>query len=314
MEPDIRDEIVRYFSTLKTKTDFTLKMLLKMINISSSKYYSWASRQGMPNFHNGKIPKSNWLLDWEKEAIIRYAKDHISVGYRRMTYMMMDEDVVAASPSAVYTVLRHNNLLNKWNMTKKSTKGNGFDQPVGPHQHWHVDIKYVNFKGTFLFLISVIDGYSRYIVHHELRQHMQEYDVQLTIQKALEKFPGNNTRIISDNGSQFISKDFAIYLKYAGLQHIRTSIAYPQANGKIERFHKTINEEYLKKTSMINIEDARKQIKEYIEFYNTKRLHSSLYYLTPNDYINDTVKEKLELREIKLQEARKNRIEIRKAV
>lgn len=65
---------------------------------------------------------------------------------------------------------------------------------------------------------------------------------------------------------------------------------------------------------MINIEDARKQIKEYIEFYNTKRLHSSLYYLTPNDYINDTIKEKLEVRERKLQEARKNRIEIRKAV
>jgi len=130
----------------------------------------------------------------------------------------------------------------------------------------------------------------------------------------LRNFPGNNTRIISDNGSQFISKDFARYIKFAGLQHVRTSIAYPPANGKIERFHKTINEEHLKKTSMINIEDARKQIKEYIEFYNTKRLHSSLYYLTPNDYINDTIKEKLEVRERKLQEARKNRIEIRKAV
>lgn len=282
--------------------------------ISSSKYYTWTSREGLPNNHNGKMPKDNWLLQWEKEAIIQYAKDHPGEGYRRLAYMMLDDNVVAASPSAVYRILKHYGLLNKWNVTKKSSKGRGFEQPSGPHQHWHVDIKYVNFKGTFLFLISVIDGYSRYIAHHELRQNMMEFDVEITVQKALEKFPHYAPRIISDNGSQFISKDFAIYLKFAGLQHIKTSIAYPQANGKIERFHRTIQEEHLKKSSMINLDDAKKQIADYIEFYNTKRLHSSLYYLTPNDYLMDAVKEKLEIRESKLQEARKNRILTRKAV
>ncbi|MDQ3194674.1 MAG: IS3 family transposase, partial [Bacteroidota bacterium] len=285
VEPDIRDDVTDFISIVKNKTDITLKSLLKMINISSSKYYSWDLRQGLPNNHNGKIPKNNWLLDWEKQAIISYAKDHTGEGYRRLTYMMMDENIVAASPSAVYRILKYYGLLNKWNLTKKSSKGRGFEQPTGQHKHWHVDIKYVNFKGTFLFLISVIDGYSRYIVHHELRQNMQEFDVEITIQKALEKFPGNSPRIISDNGSQFISKDFAMYLKFAGLQHIKTSIAYPQSNGKIERYHRTIQEECLKQTSMINLEDARKQIQDYIEFYNTKRLHSSLFYLTPDDYL-----------------------------
>lgn len=106
----------------------------------------------------------------------------------------------------------------------------------------------------------MIDGYSRYIVHHELRLNMQELDIELTIQRAIEKFPGNNPRIISDNGSQFISKDFAMYLKFAGLQHIKTSIAYPQANGKIERFHKTIQEEHLKKSSMINLEEQKNKL------------------------------------------------------
>ncbi len=285
-----------------------------MIKISSSKYYTWTSREGLPNNHNGKIPKDNWLLQWEKDAIVQYAKAHIGEGYRRLAYMMLDENVVAASPSAVYRILKHNGLLNKWNVTKKSSKGRGFEQPTGPHQHWHVDIKYVNYKGTFLFLISVIDGYSRYIAHHELRQNMQEFDVELTVQKALEKFPHYAPRIISDNGSQFISKDFAIYLKFAGLQHIKTSIAYPQANGKIERYHRTIQEEHLSKASMINLEDAKKQIEGYVEFYNTKRLHSSLFYLTPNDYLMNAVKEKLEIRESKLQDARKNRILTRKAV
>ncbi|MBS1552603.1 MAG: IS3 family transposase [Bacteroidetes bacterium] len=298
----------------KNKTEFSFKVILKLIKLNSSKYYSWTSRQGMPNNHNGNIPKDNWLLDWEKEAIILYAKNHSGEGYRRLTYMMLDENIVAASPSAVYRILKYYGLLNKWNLTKRSSKGRGFEQPSGTHRHWHVDIKYVNYKGTFLFLISVIDGYSRFIVHHELRQNMQEFDVELTIQKALEKFPGNSPRIISDNGSQFISKDFAMYLKFAGLQHIKTSIAYPQSNGKIERYHRTIQEECLKKSSMINLDDARKQIAEYIEFYNTKRLHSSLYYLTPDDYLKGTVKEKLEARENKLQQARNNRINTRKAV
>ncbi|HAY34795.1 MAG TPA: hypothetical protein DCY06_11755 [Bacteroidetes bacterium] len=77
MEPDIRDEIVSYFLKVKAKTDFTLNMLLKMINISSSKYYSWSSSQGMPNFHNGIIPKSNRLLDWEKEFSFMICLNHI---------------------------------------------------------------------------------------------------------------------------------------------------------------------------------------------------------------------------------------------
>lgn len=314
VEPDTRDEIINFITLITKKTEIKVKTLLKLIDINSSKYYSWSDREGMPNFHNGKIPKQNWLLLWEKNAIIDYARKHLGEGYRRLTYMMLDEDVVAVSPSSTYRVLKFAGLLNRWNETKTNSKGTGFIQPEAPHEHWHVDIKYVNYKGTFLFLISVIDGYSRYNVHHELRMNMQEFDVELTIQKAIEKYPASSPRIISDNGSQFISKDFALYLKFAGLQHIKTSIAYPQANGKIERYHRTAGEECLSRSSFINIEDARNQIAIYVEFYNTKRLHSSLNYLTPEDYMLGRVKEKLDVRENKLTEARKNRIEIRNAV
>jgi transposase InsO family protein len=225
--------------------------------------------------------------------------------------MMMDDDIAAVSPSTTYRVLKSMGLLNRWNKIKKSSKGNGFEQPVLVHQHWHIDIKYVNFRGTFLFLISIIDGYSRYIVHHELRMNMQEYDVEITVQRALEKYPCVKPRLITDNGSQFISKDFAEYLKQAGLQHIRTSIAYPQSNGKIERYHRTIHEECLMKKSLIDLDDARKQIANFIEYYNTKRLHSSLFYLTPDDFLNGRISEKLIERNTKLQLAKKARYEVK---
>ncbi len=283
--------------------------LIRQIGIGQSKYYDWKKRYGKENNHNAKENKRGWLLDWEKEAIVKYARKHLGEGYRRLTYMMLDEDVVAVSPSSVYRVLKRAGLLNKWNQVKVSSsmKGSGFIQPDAPHQHWHVDIKYVNFRGTFLFLISVIDGYSRYIVHHELRKNMQEYDVEITVQRAMEKYPGVKPRIITDNGSQFISKDFASYLKLVGLQHIRTSIKYPQSNGKIERFHRSISEEHLGRNSFVSIDDARKQIKNYIDYYNTKRLHSALYYLTPEDFLKGRVDELLKIRQEKLDKAREAR-------
>lgn len=246
-------------------------------------------------------------MENEKQALLKYAKEHSGEGYRRLTYMMMDDDIVAVSPPTTYRLLKGYGLLDEWNNVKTSQKGTGFIQPKKPHEHWHTDIKYVNFHGCFLFLISVIDGYSRYIVHHELRMHMQEHDIEVTVQRALEKYPNEKPRLITDNGSQFLSKDFADYLKQTGLKHIRTSVNYPQSNGNIERFHRTISEECLRRQSMIDLEDARSQISKYIGFYNTRRLHSSLFYLTPEDFLLGRVDEKLKLREDKLQRARKAR-------
>jgi putative transposase len=278
-----------------------------MIGIHQSKYYSWTDRHGKPNHHNSNLPKTNWLLQDEKQFLLTYAKEHPGQGYRRITYMMMDDNIVAVSPSTTYRLLKGYGLLDQWNNVKTNSKGTGFVQPQKPHEHWHTDIKYVNFHGCFLFLISVIDGYSRYIVHHELRMHMQEYDVEITIQRALEKYPEAKPRIISDNGSQFLSRDFAEFLKLTGLNHIRTSVNYPQSNGKIERFQRTISEECLTKVSMIDLEDARRQISKYIIFYNTKRLHSSLFYLTPEDFLLGRINDKLSVREEKLRRARKAR-------
>lgn len=144
-----------------------------MIGIHSSKYHSWSLRLGKPNFHNCIQPKTNWLREDEKAAILNYAKCHLGEGYRRLTYMMLDDDIVAVSPSTTYRLLKGYGLLDQWNQVKTSKKGTGFIQPTYAHEHWHTDIKYVNFRGSFLFLISVIDGYSRFIVHHELRLNIQ---------------------------------------------------------------------------------------------------------------------------------------------
>ena len=290
------------------KTHIPLGTLAAMADLRLSKYYDWKSRKGRATRHNGITDKRHWILPEEREAIIDYAKEHLhEAGYRRMTYMMLDENVVAVSPSTTYRILKQAGLLDRWNISMTKTKKHGFDQPARVHEHWHIDIKYVNFHGTFLFLISIIDGFSRYIVHHELRTHMQEYDVQCTLQIAWEKFPHARPRIISDNGPQFIAKEFYELLRVKGLQQIRTSVRHPQSNGKIERFHRTISEECLRQQSFINLDDASYQINAFIDYYNNRRLHSAIHYLTPADCLNGLTAQRLNERYQKLSLAKQKR-------
>jgi len=314
IEPEIRDSIVEHVSYLSSRSGIPVKKLLAHIGLCRVKFYKWVKRAGLPNRHNGKIPKRHWLTPAEIKAIEEFASKHyaesdyfLKDGYRRITYKMLDLNIAAVHPSSVYRILKKAGLLNKWNTSKKNLRGSGFKQPDYPHKHWHVDIKYLNFNGTFLFLISVLDGYSRYVLHHEVRHTMNEYDVELTIQKAKEKYPSAKPRIITDNGGQFISKEFKQFIKGAEFTHVRTSINYPPANGKIERYHRSISEECLRIKSPVSFDDFKIYIEDYVNFYNTKRLHSSLNYLTPEDYLLGREKERLAERESKLQKAELNR-------
>jgi putative transposase len=91
------------------------------------------------NEHNGCVPRDTWLEDWEREAILDYHDRHPLEGYRRLTFMMLDDDVVAVSPASVYRVLKTAGRLDRrWNAPSK--KGAGFVQPLKPHEHWHIDV------------------------------------------------------------------------------------------------------------------------------------------------------------------------------
>ena len=100
----------------------TINKLIGWLDISRSKYYDWRTRYGKINEHNGLAPRDRWLEEWEKEAIIDYFIEHPTESYRRLTYMMIDEDVVAASAFSVYRVLSSAGLLGKRHL-KPSRKG-----------------------------------------------------------------------------------------------------------------------------------------------------------------------------------------------
>ena len=97
-----------------------------------SKFYDWRRRQSQANGHNDAVPRENWLTDRATEAVIQFHQENPSEGYRRLSYMMLDADVAAVSPSSVYRVLKRRDLLQRWNRSR-SKKGDGFDQPMAPH-------------------------------------------------------------------------------------------------------------------------------------------------------------------------------------
>ena len=135
---------------------------------------------------------------------------------------------------------------------------------------------------------------------------MTETDAELVVQKAREKFPVHFPRIISDNGPQFISKDFKEFIRMQ-MSHVRTSLYYPQSNGKLERFHKSIKSECIRKESILSIEDARKVIERYINVYNSQRLHSAIGWVTPLDKLRGRELEIFEQRDKKLETARRKK-------
>jgi putative transposase len=132
-------------------------------------------RYGKANEHNALVPRDHWIEDWERQAILDFHDRFPLEGYRRLTFMMLDLDVVAISPATVYRVLSGAGRLDRWNRSP-SKKGTGFVQPLAAHEHWHIDIAYLNVSGTFYYLCSVLDGASRAIVHWEIRESMVEDD------------------------------------------------------------------------------------------------------------------------------------------
>ena len=129
----------------------------------------------------------------------------------------------------------------------------------------------------------MLDGYSRYVLHWEIREAMRETDTELVVLRARERFPNEHPRLITDNGPQYTTRDFKEFIRLMGMTHVRTSPYYPQSNGKQERWHGTIKRECIRPHVPLSLEEARRLVSRFVEHYNHVRLHSAIGYVTPAD-------------------------------
>lgn len=157
------------------------------------------------------------------------------------------------------------------------------------------------------YLCSVLDGCSRAIVAWDIREQMEEADAEIVLQRAREAHPEARPRIISDNGSQFTAKDFKEFIRVWQTTHVFCSPHYPQSNGKLERFHRTLKEQAIRPKTPLTLEDAKRITGEFFHHYNHVRLHSAIGYVTPMDRMAGRQKEIHETRDKKLEIAREKR-------
>jgi transposase InsO family protein len=159
----------------------------------------------------------------------------------------------------------------------------------------------------FYYMCSILDGLSRYLVHWEIRTSMTETDVAIILQRARERFPDAHPRIITDNGPQFVARDFKEFIALCGMTHVRTSPYYPQSNGKLERYHRTIKSTAIRPGVPLTLEDAKRIVTKFVEEYNHHRLHSAIAYITPADKLAGRAEAILTARDAKLAAAREAR-------
>lgn len=201
----------------KARSSWPVRMTLSALGVSTSSYYRWLRDESWARARPGQTPaplQPYEALPEEKAAVKAYALKHPSLRHRELAWRMVDEDVAYLSASTVYRILRQNELVCPWKRRKKRRREE--DEKAGRlNEIWATDLKYVAVGERNYYLISFLDEYSRYVVHHELLRSMDGHTVSLAAQTALETLSRDaagrlsvSPEIRSDNGSCYVSREF----------------------------------------------------------------------------------------------------------
>ncbi len=262
------------------RTKMTVSRLLKLYSINRSTFYDWSGSK----IGEAAVRRNLYrVLAHEEEEVVKYRTQHREIGYRKLTWMMNDAEVAALSESAVYGVLKKHDLLGPQQPAGTPAESEYRHKPTRVHEHWHIDIAYIKVRGTFYFLIMMLDGYSRYILDWDLMTDMLGSSVENFVQQVRERYPLHRPKLISDNGPQFISRDFKFLLSRLDVQQVLTRRNHPQTNGKIERLNGTVKQEAIRVHCPASFEEARQVIADFVALYNHRRLHAGIKFLRPVD-------------------------------
>ncbi len=262
----------------KRRSGWPVYLTLAALGVPCSVYYAWKKRESLED-RMGKPCRAYEVLAEERAAICGFALQYAKIGYRKLTWMMVDAGVACVAESSVYRVLRDADLLSRWKRTVASSGEYNF-RPNAVNQQWHTDVMYVWVAARFYFLLSFVDAYSRYVVHHKLLMRLDDKSVPIELQAALEASQDAKPRIVHDHGSEFVNRDVAALIKTHNLIDIKTKPRHPQSNGIVERFNGTVRDESDNDYGN-NYLQAQAIIAKLIGHYNEERLHAALGYMTP---------------------------------
>lgn len=278
MPAETKAAVMQIVAQTKQRSGWRVDRVLAALGVPRSVYYAWKGRERLED-RAGKPCRVYEVLAEERAAICEFALRYPKIGYRKLTWMMVDAAVVCVGESTVYRVLSEADLLSRWKRSVASS-GEYHFRPVAPNQQWHTDVMYVWIAARFYFLLSFVDAYSRYIVHHKLLIALNGESVATELQAALEANPGHKPRVVHDHGGEFVNRDVAAVIKAHNLIDIKTRPRHPESNGIVERFNGTVRDESDNDYGS-NYLHAERIIDELMRHYNDERLHATLGYMTP---------------------------------
>lgn len=276
-----RARVIQAVKGARNCTGLPISRISAKLGIPRASYYRYLKidepRKRKPR---AKAPP---LTPAERLVVREVALAHPLTGYKRLTYMLQNEHVVGARPHQVLGVLREENLIMRREaivpcLSKRPTA------PVHPDEVWHIDIMYLWLASGWWYLVDILDGYSRYLVHWTLNDSLGSETVSLTVLEALEARGNPKPAIVHDRGTQFESKEWKTLIDRNGLPNIRIRPAHPQSNGLIERMHRTHRDEGVAGFEEKTIAEANEEMARWAFHYNNLRPHGALKGLPPVVY------------------------------
>lgn len=242
-----------------------------------------ADKPSRPNHVWNRIPRQVY------DQIIELALNRSELSPRELAVTFTDTKGYFVSEASVYRLLKAHDLITSPAFVVIKAANEFKDKTTRPNEMWQTDFTYFKIIGWgWMYLSTILDDYSRYIIAWKLCSTMKAEDVTDTLKLALQASGCDQAnvlhkpRLLSDNGPSYVAVELADWLKDKKMSHVRGAPFHPQTQGKIERWHQTLKNRILLENYYLP-GDLEAQVEVFVEHYNHQRYHESLKNVTPAD-------------------------------
>lgn len=288
---------------LVERSDLGVIRTLRQLKVSKTTFYNWYNTyekhgcDGLARRRGKRKEVWNKINLADRDKVVEIALERPELSSIELAWTITDKYNYYISESSVYRILKLNGLVTTPSFRIMSASDSFKDKTTSVNQMWQTDFTYFKIVGWgWYFLSTILDDYSRFIVNWKLCATMKAEDVKETIDEALlvsqTKIP---PKLLSDNGSCYVSHELADYLSDRNMKHVRGRPLHPQTQGKIERYHRSMKN-VVKLDNYYSPGQLEDKMKEFVRYYNFERYHESINNLTPSEVYYGTGERKLKRR------------------
>lgn len=296
-------EIIR----IVERSQLSVNRTLRELGVNKSTFYNWyhlyleKGMEGLFAVKSSQHQRWNSIPQEQKNLVVEVALEYPELSPRELSCRLCDAQQLFISESSVYRILKARALITTPDHILMAAAGEFSNKTLFVHEMWQTDFTYFKILGWgWYYLSTIMDDYSRYIIHWELCQSMKAEDVQRSVELAISKAglgKMNKPRLLSDNGSCYIAAELKQYLHDKNITPVHGKPNHPQTQGKIERYHRSMK-------NVVNLDnyycpdELKEAIAGFVQYYNHERYHESLDNVTPSDVYYGRQEEIMKRREI----------------